>query len=330
MTQLPVGPSASDGAARWRAVRDRDAAADGAFYVLNRQTGVYCRPSCPSKRGRVEHLQLIARLAEVGAGGVRPCARCTPDRVTGRERALALALHLLDTGVPAPGLTELARAAGLSPSHLQRVFTRALGLSPKHYALGVRAGRFKALLRAGAGVTEAMYAAGYPSPRTLYDRATDQLGMRPGAYRRGGAGETIRYTLADAGATRLRLLLARTARGLCSVQLGDDAALIRALRDEYPGAWLLRDDAGLRPEAGQLARDLARRRRWHTEQDDAWRERGRETLRALPAENRPRYAKLADQLGLPDPQAVARICAALPLAVNPGRPALYSVLQLAA
>src|ERR1700730_6712402 len=146
----------------------------------------------------------------------------------------------IDTRVDEPlPLARLAREAGVSPAHLQRTFTRVMGLSPRQYQEQHRVGALKSALRDGRTVSSATYEAGFASGRRLYETAHDALGMTPGAYRRRGTGVTIHYTAVP---TSLGLLLvAVTERGVCSVSLGDDeATLVEALRAEYPHAELAR------------------------------------------------------------------------------------------
>ena len=153
-------------------------------------------------------------------------------------------------------LAALARRAGMSPGHLQRVFKRVVGVSPRQFADACRLARLKTGLKGGDSVTTAMFAAGYGSSSRLYERAAGQLGMTPGEYRRGGSRATVRYATAkcDLG----RVLLAATDRGVCAVSLADsDADLAEFLRAEFPAATLERDDAGLATWLAELLRHLA-------------------------------------------------------------------------
>jgi AraC family transcriptional regulator of adaptative response/methylated-DNA-[protein]-cysteine methyltransferase len=140
-------------------------------------------------------------------------------------------------------LAGLGRAVGLSPAHLQRRFRAQYGLSPAEYRAQRRLQAFKRELRAGSDVTRAVYEAGYGSPSRVYEDGAARLGMAPLAYRRGGEGMEIRWSLVD---TALGLaLVAVTERGVCSVSLGEDAQALEAqLRAEFPRARLQRVDAG--------------------------------------------------------------------------------------
>ena len=142
------------------------------------------------------------------------------------------------TDEPLP-LVRLAREAGVSPAHLQRTFTRVVGLSPRQYQEQRRVGALKSALRDGRTVSSATYEAGFATGRRVYEAADDALGMTPGAYRRRGAGVTIHYTVVPASLGLL--LVAVTERGVCGVSLGDaEESLVAALARSFPPAELVR------------------------------------------------------------------------------------------
>src|SRR5579884_150497 len=229
---------------RWEIVQRRDPGYDGTFLYAVRSTGVYCRPSCPSRRPRREQVRFFSRAAEAERAGFRACRRCRPNEAvpaTLAERARAwIDAHPDETFT----LESLGSELRASPSYLQRSFKTALGVSPREYAESRRFAAARERLRAGDDVTRALYDAGYGSSSRFYEQAREQLGMAPGAYRRGGKGVTIAYTIVDCPLGRL--LVAATERGLCAVSLGSsDAPLEAFLRDEFPAADLRRDDQRL-------------------------------------------------------------------------------------
>lgn len=141
-------------------------------------------------------------------------------------------------------LATLARRIGGSPYHLQRNFKRIVGVTPREYADACRLRTVKRRLRESDEVTAAVFDAGYGSSSRFYERAAPKLGMSPTAYRRGGAGMSIRYAVVDSCLGRL--LVAATSRGVCSVAMGrSDRDLERVVTDEYPAASIVRDDGGL-------------------------------------------------------------------------------------
>jgi AraC family transcriptional regulator of adaptative response/methylated-DNA-[protein]-cysteine methyltransferase len=176
----------------------------------------------------------FAAARDAEKGGFRACRRCRPERVEAplAERARALIDAAAGARVP---LARLASELAVSPAHLQRTFTKALGMSPRAYAERIRGERMRQLLRAGHQVTSATYDAGFNSSSRAYASSARTLGMTPGSYRRGGAGMKIQYALVTSSLGRV--LVARTDRGICAVYPGDsDAALERQLDAEFPGA----------------------------------------------------------------------------------------------
>jgi AraC family transcriptional regulator, regulatory protein of adaptative response / methylated-DNA-[protein]-cysteine methyltransferase len=315
----PAPAPTLDAETAWEAVLGRDARLDGRLVYAVRTTGVYCRPSCPSRRPRRENVLFFAAPSDAETAGFRACARCGPASGAGLDAVRRAAAYLerhLDERIT---LRDLAAAVGLSPFHLQRSFRRVYGVSPKAFQDGRRLGRFRARVRAGDPVGVATYEAGFGSSRGLYDVARARLGMTPGAYRRGGAGETIRFTVvpSDLG----RVLVAATDRGVCSVALGDDAEpLEAALRGEFPGAAIVRDDAALAAlvdEVGRAAAGEAGRAALPLDlRGTAFQLRVWDALRAVPRGRTRTYSELAAAIGAPRAvRAVARACASNPVAL---------------
>jgi AraC family transcriptional regulator of adaptative response/methylated-DNA-[protein]-cysteine methyltransferase len=249
----------------WRAVQTRDTGADGLFFYAVRSTGIYCRPTCPSRRPNRDQVVFFQLPEAAEQAGFRACRRCHPDEAAVREPQVELVQracrYIAEHPDCAPTLDEIGRAVGLSPHHLQRTFKRIMGITPRQYADACRMGRFKVRLQQGDDVTTALYEAGYGSSSRLYEQAPARLGMTPATYRRGGVGTRIDYTIADSALGRL--LVAATERGVCFVSLGDtDAELEAALASEYPSAEITRDgglpahSATPSPAAGEGAAGL--------------------------------------------------------------------------
>jgi len=299
----------------WRAVAGRDAAFDGEFVFAVRSTGVYCRPSCPARRPRREQVRFFETAQAAEGAGFRACRRCRPqDRRKAESEVVELACHLL----PCP-LKTLAEELGLSPRRLSRMFQRLLGVTLRQYADTQRLGAFKARVRNGGEVTDALYHAGYGSSSRLYERAAAQLGMTPATYRRGGRGVRIAYSIV--GCPLGRLLVAATERGICALSLGNsDAQLEAALGEEFPQAEIRRDEAGLggwtgalvkHLEGAQPALDLALDIRATAFQRRVW-----EELRKIPYGGTRTYSEIARAIGRPTAaRAVARAGATNPVSV---------------
>jgi|HubBroStandDraft_2_1064218.scaffolds.fasta_scaffold41676_2 AraC family transcriptional regulator of adaptative response/methylated-DNA-[protein]-cysteine methyltransferase len=230
--------------AAWHVVSRRDRRFDGWFVYVALTTGIYCRPSCPARLPHRNHVVILPTAAEAERSGYSACRRCHPGSASlaPAERSIQVALAFIEAHLDRPvTLRALSRASGLSPNHLQRVFTRIVGLSPKEFGNYLRLVRLKSLLKSGAQVSSAAYDAGYGSIRALYERAGKSLGMTPATYRRGGEGVNIRYALSDVPLGRL--LLAATTVGVCMLVLGRrDGALVDGLAAEFPRAILSRED----------------------------------------------------------------------------------------
>ena len=315
-----VRPYANEDA-RWQAVLARDPAADGVFYYAVRSTGIYCRPTCPARRPRRDRVAFFDLPADAERAGFRPCRRCHPNEVTGQQQVVARVQELLeeaDDNARIPTLAALGASVGLSPFHLQRVFKRATGLSPRQYAAARRGARLKAQLRRGASVTQALYDAGYGSSRALYAAVDKELAMSPSSYKRGGAGEHIAYALADSPLGRM--LVAATERGVCALRFGDDASLEKELRAEFPQAELVRDPAAVAAYVRAAVAHLEGRQPTLEVPTDArgsaFQQRVWAALRQIPYGQTRSYAQLAQMIGDPSAvRAVAHACATNPVAL---------------
>lgn len=307
----------------WEALETRDTRMDGVFFFAVTSTGVYCRPSCPSRRPRRENVIFFQRRDAAERAGFRPCLRCKPQQERVRDPQAELVEKIcryleqhLDEAVTLAGLS---RQLGLSPFHLQRSFKAATGITPRAYADFCRLESFKGGLRAGRPVTTALYDAGYGSSSRLYERAASQLGMTPTAYQRGGQGLTIRYDVAD---TPVGLLLvAATSKGVCAIQLGDSEKELEAsVRGEFPAAKIERDRAFLDPWAGPIREHLGGRLQKLDVpldiQATAFQRRVWECLQTIPYGGTRSYGEIAQAVGQPRAaRAVARACASNPVAV---------------
>lgn len=315
----PAAPAAD---ARWQAVLARDAKVDGQFYYSVATTGVFCKPSCPSRQARREHVCFHDSIEAALAAGFRPCRRCKPEQAPLAERyagLVAQACRKMDEAEAAPELAQLAAAAGLSPYHFHRIFKQVAGMTPRVYAIAARQKRLREALPASTSVTTALYDAGFQSSGSFYAGSAAALGMRPAAYRAGGAGTEIRYAL---GPCSLGLaLVAATPAGLCAILLGDDAqALETDLRRRFPRARLVGDDEAFARQAAQAVALVDDPGQAHALPLDVrgtvFQQRVWQALREVPPGTTVSYAELAQRIGCPQAvRAVAGACAANPLAV---------------
>ena len=218
------------------AVMDRNPDYDGRFFYGVLTTGVYCRPSCKSRRPRKENLRFFASGSDAEADGFRACKRCRPDQLDQEvEQLVSIARYILEHADEKLPLSRLATVSGMSASRLQKAFKKALGVSPKQFQDAARLGQLKEALKQGDQITGAIFSAGFGSTSRVYGAAARSLGMTPAAYRKGGEGERIRYACRDTALGPL--LMAATERGVCFAQFGDsEQALLRQLGEEFPAA----------------------------------------------------------------------------------------------
>lgn len=282
----------------WAAFMRRDRRWDGRVIGAVSTTGIYCKPSCPARRPKREHVVFYATAEEARAAGYRSCLRCKPDEV-GRDReAVAKAVKVIEQAEEVPTLADLAEAVGYAPHHFQRLFKRDLGVSPAEYARGLRNRRSETALKVNGRVTDAVYDAGYSGPSSFYSDAKERLGMTPSAWRDGGRGETIRWTHFDSPLGQM--LIAATSNGICRLTFDDTEDSLRRL---FPQATIVEDRNGLRELVeGALAAierplampDLPIDVAGTAFQEAVWRE-----LRKIPSGETRSYAEIAAAIGHP-------------------------------
>jgi AraC family transcriptional regulator of adaptative response/methylated-DNA-[protein]-cysteine methyltransferase len=311
-----------DDSARWAAVLARDRRADGGFVYAVSSTGIYCRPSCASRRPHRARVVFFSTSDDARRAGYRACLRCKPDSIDTADpwidRIRRACVYLANVEGH-PSLATLASRLGGSPYHVQRNFKRIVGVTPREYAEACRLRKVKRGLRGGADVTGAMFEAGYGSSSRFYERAAPKLGMTPSTYRRGGAGMTIRYAVVDSPLGRL--LIGATERGVCAVAMGAaDADVRRALASEYPSATIAEDHGAIETWTRAILAHLSGREprldlpldvRATAFQWQVW-----QALAEIPYGETRTYGEVAKAIGRPAAvRAVARACATNPVAI---------------
>jgi AraC family transcriptional regulator of adaptative response/methylated-DNA-[protein]-cysteine methyltransferase len=320
---VPKKPQTPEENNAWQAVLERDRRYDGLFVYAVRSTGIYCRPSCPSRRPRAEQVEFFEQPKAAEGAGYRSCKRCRPTE-NGLQATLPAAItrvcRFLDGATEeVPKLEQMAELVKMSPFHLQRTFKQALGISPREYAELRRFLRFRTRLQKGDDVTTAMYEAGFNSPSRLYERSTSALGMTPSAYKSGGAGMKIGFSIA--GTSLGRVLVAQTEKGVCAVRIGDsDKALETELTTEFANAEISRSDGKnakivqqvvSAAEGRGISADIPLDIRHTAFQGKVW-----QALRNIALGETRSYREVAKAIGDPTAvRAVARACATNPVAL---------------
>jgi AraC family transcriptional regulator of adaptative response/methylated-DNA-[protein]-cysteine methyltransferase len=307
----------------WEAVTSKDQRFDGQFVFAVSSTGIYCRPSCPSRRPRRERVTFFDRAEAAEQAGFRACLRCQPRRARVLDPQIEwvqrVCRFLNESETETVKLADLAAHAGVSVFHLQRTFKRIMGISPRQYLAARRFGNFKTLVREGGPVTRALYDSGFNSSSRLYENASGELGMTPATYSRGGRGVSISYTIVKSPLGRL--LVAVTERGVCAVRMGDtDDELEKDLRAEFPEANIQQGGAALDEPVQKILSHLADKEprldlpldiRSTAFQRQVW-----EKLRAIPYGQTVSYGAVAKAVGKPGAvRAVGRACATNPVAL---------------
>ncbi len=308
---------------RWAAIVTRDRTADGTFYYSVKTTGVYCRPSCAARRPNRKNVEFHPTPAAAEQAGFRPCRRCRPDRAPAEQThaaTIAKICRFIETSGAMPSLSSLARRAGLSPYHFHRTFKAMTGVTPRAYAAAYRSARVRdELKKRSKTVTEAIYDAGFGSGGRFYESADRVLGMTPSEYRAGGASTRIHFAVGDCSLGSI--LVARSARGVCAILLGDNPdALVREVQDRFPAATFVGDDRGFERVVSTVVGFIeAPSQRLELPLDirgTAFQQRVWQALRQIPFGTTVSYTEIARRIGAPQAaRAVARACSANPLAV---------------
>jgi AraC family transcriptional regulator of adaptative response/methylated-DNA-[protein]-cysteine methyltransferase len=314
--------TAADLDSRWTRVVTRDVSADGTFWYSVATTGIYCRPSCPSRTANPKNVGFHDTIAEAESAGFRPCKRCKPNQPSSdveNARTVARICRMMEQAEEIPPLAALAGAAGLSPGYFHRLFKMVTGVTPKGYAVAHRAGKVRAELGRSSTVTEAIYGAGFNSNGRFYEKSGEMLGMTPTDYRAGGANTAIRFAVGECSLGSI--LVAKSEKGVCAIQFGDDPeVLVHDLQDRFPRARLIGGDADFEKlvaqvvgfvEAPGIGLDLPLDVRGTAFQQRVW-----AALREIPAGVTVSYSDIAERISAPrSVRAVAGACAANTLAV---------------
>jgi len=319
-TKFDQSISAHAAARYWQATLARDSRADGSFVLAVRSTHIYCRPSCPARRPLRRNVTFFHTHEEAEKQGYRPCLRCRPNEIAGPVALVQGAVsRLAESSEEGVRLGALARTLGTTQATLRRAFLQVTGLKPRELAEALRIKRFKAMLRSGKNITDALYETGYGSSSRVYERSNAQLGMTPATYRKGGQGMKIGYTIAKSPLGKV--LVAATERGVSAVYLGDvENTMIAELRAEYPRAEIAPATDSFRRWVSEIVQRIeGKQPRMELPLDlqaTAFQRRVWQELQRIPRGWTRTYSQVARSLGQPKAvRAVARACATNPVSV---------------
>lgn len=299
----------------WKAVKNNDARFNGAFVYAVNSTKIYCKPSCSSRLPKRENVSFFEDFEHAECEGFRACRRCQPKNETISEQTkIVLRVCELLEREENISLEDLSAEVGLSAAHLQKIFKEIIGVSPKKFAEMKRLEKFKAEIKSGSGVTDAMYEAGFNSSSRLYENVSEKLGMTPKTYAKKGKNMKINYTIVDCELGKL--LVARTAKGVCAVTFGDDERVLKEnLFSEYKNAEIIEESANLKEYIEAILLNLEGKNKTLDLpldlQATAFQMRVWEVLRKIPYGEMVSYADVAETLGNKNAvRAVATACAA--------------------
>ena len=294
-----IDPSTLSDEERWRIALAKDRRFDGAFITGVHSTGIYCRPSCPARAPKRENVRFYANAEAAEAAGLRPCKRCAPDQQSREEAAVLAALKMLREAEETISLDRLGRLTDYSPAHFQRIFTRAVGLSPAAYQRALRRERVEEALGEGSSVTHAIYEAGYGAPSRFYEDRKGS-GMSASDWKDGGKGRIVHWSVVET--TLGDMLVAATEKGVCCLSFGEGEPELRA---RFPKAELVeagedfralfeKVTAAVEDPASATSADIPLDVKGTAFQQRCW-----EALRQIPAGETRSYGEQAAMLGNP-------------------------------
>lgn len=301
---------------RWLDVKNKNAAADGTFVFAVKTTGIYCRPSCPAKTPKSQHIEFFESCENAERAQYRACKRCNPNGESIKAkntRLITEACRIIEKQIGDITLSELADEIGMSPYFFHRQFKQVTGITPKQYSKAVRMKHMqKELVKPDDTITNAIYNSGFNSDSRFYAATDDALGMTPTHFRKGGIDTQIQFAIAECSLGSV--LVARSPKGICTITFGDDPEiLLNNLQDQFPKAELIGCDADFEQivakvigliERPNTPFDLPLDIRGTTFQQRVW-----QMLLTIPAGTTVSYTQLAEMIGSPKSvRAVANAC----------------------
>lgn len=298
----------------WRAVQTNDARFNGVFFTGVKTTKIYCKPSCPAKLPKRRNVRFFTSAEKAESEGFRACLRCQPrtEKADPQTTIVMRACEILEREERV-SLEILGAELNVSPTHLQKIFKKIIGVSPKKFAESRRLEKFKTEIKSGNDVVDAMYDAGYGSSSRLYENVSDKLGMTPAVYKKGGEGMEIGFTIVDSDLGKM--LVAKTDKGVCAVSFSDtERELRKQLQNEFPKAEIRQNDKELKKIVEAILANLEGTSKTLDLpldlQATAFQMRVWEALRKIPYGETASYQEIAEKIGSQKSvRAVAGACA---------------------
>lgn len=307
---------------RWAAVVQNAKEADNSFVYGVKTTGVFCLPSCKSRRPNRSNVEFFNDSSKALTAGYRDCKRCKPLARAGENRnqdKIIKACQLIKASEHEIKLDELAARVGLSAYHFHRLFKKLLGVTPKQFFKMVQMNRLQEKVVDGESVTDAIYSSGFGSSSGFYENTSKQLGMEPRRYKKGGEGVQIFY-----GFTECFLgvvVVGATEKGVCCVEIGSDRVLLfQQLQERFPQALFEKGDSKFEDLLEEVVNTLNKPVEKHSIPLDihgtAFQKRVWQTLLTIKPGTTMTYSQVTAQIGSPKAvRAVASACASNKIAL---------------
>ncbi|HOX45477.1 MAG TPA: methylated-DNA--[protein]-cysteine S-methyltransferase [Myxococcota bacterium] len=286
------------------ALMERDASCDGLFLAAITTTGIFCRPSCPARKPRPEHVEFYPTARAALLAGFRPCLRCRPLEDRGRtpewvSRLLARVEARPDERIRDGDL----RAMGLDPVQVRRHFLQTFGLTFQAYSRARRLGKAYAALRSGRTIDDAVFDHGWESHSGFRAAFAKLVGAAPG---RSASARDDHVRLAWLDTPLGPMLAGATSAAVCLLEFTDRReveAQLAAVRDRLGLPLVPGESEILDKLRAQLAEYFAGSRRafelpLHAP-GSAFQQRVWDGLLRIPYGQTRSYAELARELGQP-------------------------------
>ena len=176
----------------YRAHLARDPRFDGKFFVAVKTTMIYCRPTCPARKAKLENLEFYIHAAQAEEAGFRPCLRCRPETAPGSAAWIGTsamvqrAIRMMDCfALEELSVNDIAKKLGIGERWLRALFQQQVGASPQSLLISKKLDLARNLLdESSLSITEIAFSSGFQSIRRFNDAFKTRFQKTPGAFRR--------------------------------------------------------------------------------------------------------------------------------------------------